>query len=189
MYAPANAGLMPERSLSYDLTVSQSLPGDRMSMEVTLFRIEGDNMIEVIDVGEGRMQNRNTGEFANRGIEFAMNYSILRNLSVRANYSYLDMEKAITGAPRNKFYAGALWTPGRFTLSAGTQVIDKLYLVTGSEPRTTSYTLLDARAAYRPLKWLEVFVSGDNLTGKKYETLVGYPMPGAIFTGGVSLNF
>jgi iron complex outermembrane receptor protein len=145
-------------------------------------------MIEVTDVGEGRMQNRNTGEFANRGVEFTLDYSILRNLALGANYSWLDMEKAITGAPRSKFHAGATYSPGRFTISAGAQAIGKLYLVTGDEPRTTSYTLLDARVAYRPLKWLEVFVNGDNLTGKRYETMAGYPMPGAIFTAGVSLE-
>ncbi len=188
MYAPANAGLKPERSFSYDFTVSQGFLEGRLSTELTLFYIEGDNMIEVIDVGEGRMQNRNTGEFANKGVEFALNYSILRNLAFNANYSCLDMEKAITGAPRNKLYAGATYSPGRFTISVGTQMIDKLYLVTGDTPRTTDFTLLNARVSYRPLKWLEVFANGDNLTGKKYETMLGYPMPGAIFTGGVSLN-
>ncbi len=188
MNAPANADLMPERSFSYDFTVSQGFLSGRLSTELTLFRIEGDNMIEVVQIGEGRMQNRNTGEFANKGIEFTLHYSILDKLNLNANYSHLDMEKAITGAPRNKFYAGAVWSAGRFTLSAGVQAIDKLYLVTGETPRTTNFTLLDARVSYRPLKWMEVFVNGDNLTGRKYETMAGYPMPGAVFTAGVSLK-
>ncbi|HCC53099.1 MAG TPA: TonB-dependent receptor, partial [Porphyromonadaceae bacterium] len=70
MYAPANENLLPERSYSYDITVMQKLLNNRMSMELTLYYIEGDNMIEVIDIGEGRMQNRNVGQFANKGIEF-----------------------------------------------------------------------------------------------------------------------
>jgi iron complex outermembrane receptor protein len=98
------------------------------------------------------------------------------------------MEKAVTGAPRNKFYAGMTYRPGKFTLSAGVQVIDKLYLVTGENPRTTDYASVDARAACRPLKWMDVFIKGENLSGKKYETMAGYPMPGAIFMGGISLN-
>jgi iron complex outermembrane receptor protein len=134
------------------------------------------------------MQNRNIGEFANKGIEFSLNYLLLDNLSLNTNYSYLDMEKPITGAPRSKFYAGITYHPGKFTLSAGAQVIDKLYLVTGDTPQTTSYTLLNARVAYRPLKWMEVFIKGDNLSGKKYETMAGYPMPGATCMGGISLN-
>jgi iron complex outermembrane receptor protein len=184
---PSNPDLKPERSRSYDFTVSQGLLNGRMSTELTLFYIEGDNMITVISV-DGTGKNMNTGQFANKGIEFALNYQILDNLNLNANYSYLDMDKAITGAPRNKFYAGAIYSPGRFTLGAGAQVVDKLYLVTGETPRTTDFTLIDVRAAYRPLKWMEVFVKGDNLLGKRYETMVGYTMPGAIFTAGVSLK-
>jgi iron complex outermembrane receptor protein len=188
MYAPANEALLPDRSFSYDFTASQGLLSNRLLMELTLYYIKGDNMIEVVQVGEGRVQNRNVGEFANKGIEFSLNYRILHNLSLNTNYSFLAMEKTLTGAPRNKFYMGATYRPGKFTLSAGAQVIDKLYLRTGNTPQTSNYTLVDARVVYRPLKWLEVFVKGDNLLGKKYETMAGYPMPGATFMGGVSLS-
>ena len=187
MYAPANEDLLPERSLSYDFTFSQGLL-DNLSMELTLYYIKGDNMIEVVQVGENRMQNRNVGEFANKGIEFSLNYMILNNLILNTNYSYLDMEKLITGAPRNKFYAGVTYRPGKFTLNVGAQVIDKLYLVTGENALTANYTLVDTRVGYRPLKWMEVFAKGDNLLGKEYETMVGYPMPKATFIGGVSFN-
>ena len=145
-------------------------------------------MIEIVQIGEGRMQNRNVGEFSNKGVEFGLNYLILNNLSLTTNYSYLDMEKPVTGAPKNKFYTGATYRPGKFTLSAGVQVIDKLYLVTGETPQTRDYTLVDAQVSYRPLKWMEVFVKGNNLLGKKYETMAGYPMPKATFMGGVSIN-
>ena len=188
MYAPANEELLPERSFSYDFTVSQGLLDNRMSMELTLYSIKGDNMIETVNIGESRMQNRNVGEFSNKGLEFSLNYLILDNLSLNANYSYLDMEKPVTGAPKNKFYAGMTYRPGKFTLSAGANVIDQLYLVTGATPQTTNFTLVDARVAYRPLKWMEVFVKGDNLLGKEYESMVGHPMPGVIVMGGLSLN-
>ena len=188
MYAPANEELLPERSFSYDITATQRLLDNRMSVELTLFQTKGDNMIEVTDVGEGRMQNRNVGEFSNKGVEFSLNYMILNNLSFNTNYSYLDMEKSVVGAPKNKFYAGMTYRPGKFTFGVGAQVIDKLYLVTGATPRTENYTLIDARIAYRPLKLMEIFAKGDNLLGKKYETMVGYPMPRATFMAGLSLN-
>ena len=188
MYAPANEALLPERSYSYDFTLLQGLLDNRMSMELTLYHISGDNMIETVQIGEGRVQNRNVGKFSNKGIEFGLNYLILNNLSLNVNYNYLDMEKPVTGAPRNKLYAGMTYRPGKFTLSAGAQVIDKLYLVTGESPITTDYTLVETRIAYRPLKWMDVFVKGDNLSGKKYETMAGYPMPRTTFMAGVSLN-
>jgi iron complex outermembrane receptor protein len=188
MNAPANEELKPERSFSYDFTVSQVLPDNRLSMELTLYNIKGDNMIETVQIGEARIQNRNVGKFANRGIEFSLNSQILNNLSFNTNYSYLNMEKPVTGAPRNKFYAGLTYRPGKFTLSAGAQVIDKLYLVTGDNPRTTDYTSVDARIACRLLKWMEAFVKGENLLGKKYETMAGYPMPTTTFMGGLTVN-
>jgi iron complex outermembrane receptor protein len=184
---PSNSELLPERSLSYDFTLSQGLLDNRLSTELTLYYIKGDNMITVIPVN-GTNKNMNTGEFANKGIEFSLNYLIRDNLSLNTNYSYLDMETPITGAPRNKFYAGMTYHSGKFTLRAGAQVIDKLYLVTGDNPQTTGFTLVNARAGYRLLKGMEVFVKGDNLLGKKYETMAGYPMPGATFMGGISLN-
>jgi iron complex outermembrane receptor protein len=52
-----------------------------------------------------------------------------------------------------------------------------------------NYTLVDARVNYRALKWLDVFVKGDNLLGQEYETMLGFPMPRATFMGGISVNF
>ncbi|MDR0573566.1 MAG: TonB-dependent receptor [Tannerella sp.] len=188
MYAAANEELLPERSFSYDFTILQGLLNNRMSMELSLYYIKGDNLIESVEIGESRFQNRNVGEFENKGIEFGLNYLILNNLSLNANYSYLDMQKPITGAPRNKFYAGATYRPGKFTFSVGAQAIDKLYLVTGENARATGYTLVDTRVAYRLFKRMEVFAKGDNLLAQKYETMAGYPMPRATFMGGVSFN-
>jgi iron complex outermembrane receptor protein len=99
------------------------------------------------------------------------------------------MNTLITGSPRNKFYAGVTYSPGKFTLSAGAQVINKLYLSTGEDAQTSSYTLVDARVAYRALKWLGVFVKGDNLLAQEYETMLGFPMPKATVMGGLNVNF
>lgn len=187
MYASANEDLLPERSWSYDFTVTQRLLENRLSMELSLYYIEGDNIVQVVTV-DGNPQNQNVGEFANKGVEFSLNYRILHNLSVNSNYSYLHMDTPITGAPRNKFYAGITYAPGKFTLSTGAQVIDKLYLSTGDDAQTSNYTLVDARVSYRALKWMYVFVKGDNLLAQKYETMLGFPMPKATFMGGISLT-
>lgn len=192
MYPPVNnEDLKPERSWSYDFTVTQGLLDNRMSMELTLYYIKGDNIIESVETFPGSEvnQNRNVGEFTNKGIEFTLNYQILNNLSLHSNYSYLHMDTPIAGAPRHKIYAGVSYRPGKFTLNAGAQVIDKLILsARNNNIQTSSYTLVDARASYRALKWLDVFVKGDNLLARNYETMLGYPMPGATFMGGVSIN-
>lgn len=187
MYASANEDLLPERSLSYDFTITQRLLESRLFMELSLFYTKGDNIVEVVRVN-GNPQNQNVGEFANKGIEFSLSYRIFNNLSLNSNYSYLYMDTPITGAPRNKFYAGLTYSPGKFTFNAGVQVIDKLYLSTGDNVQTSNYTLVDARIAYRALKCLDIFVKGDNLLAQRYETILGFPMPKATFMGGISFN-
>ncbi|MFR9166627.1 MAG: TonB-dependent receptor [Dysgonomonas sp.] len=189
MYASANEDLLPETSWSYDFTVSQGLLDNKMNAELTLYYIKGDNIVEVVQV-DGRTQNRNAGEFVNKGIEFNFNYQIINNFAIHANYSYLSMETPITGAPRHKVYVGLTYNPGRFSFNLGAQVIGKLYTSTvQNNVQTSSYTLVDARVSYKALKWLDIFAKGDNLTARKYETMLGYPMPRATFMGGVSLNF
>lgn len=187
MYASANEDLLPERSISYDFSIMQGFLDNRISMELTLFYIKGDNIVEVVQV-DGRPQNRNAGEFANQGIEFSLDYQILRNLFFNTNYSYLHMKNPITGTPGNKFYGGLTYNPGKFSINAGAQVIDKLYLSTGENAQTSSYILVDARVSYRHIKWLEFFIKGDNLLGQKYETMLGFPMPGVTIMGGLNLN-
>ena len=194
MFPPANEELLPERSTSYDFTVTQRLLENRLSMELNLYYTEGDNIIQTVRV-DGNPQNQNVGEFANKGIEFSLNYRLLNNLNLNSNYSYLDMDTPITGAPRNKFYVGAAYRPGKFTLNTGVQVINKLYThLFDSDDRearptqTSSYTLVDAQVAYRAFDWLDVFVKGDNLLAQKYETMLGFPMPKATFMGGVSVK-
>ncbi|WP_163358032.1 TonB-dependent receptor [Dysgonomonas sp. 25] len=187
MYASANEDLLPESSLSYDFTVSQGLFDNRLMAELTLFYIKGDNIVEVVQVG-GHPQNRNAGKFANKGVEVSLNYQILNNLALHSNYSYLHMDKLITGSPRNKFYAGLTYHPGKFSFNAGAQVIGKLYLATENTPQASSYTLVDARVSYQAYKWLGLFVKGDNLLARRYETMLGYPMPRATFMAGALLN-
>lgn len=193
MFGSANEELMPESSISYDLTLSQGFFNDRLTADLTLYYIDGHNLIEAFPVTPEFSQNRNVGEFTNKGVEVSLNYQILNNLNLITNYSYLDMETPIVGAPRHNLYAGMTYAPSKFVFSAGAQVIDKLYTHTPTRDRnetlTSSYTVIDAQASYQALKWANVFVKADNLTAREYETMLGFPMPRATFMGGINLNF
>lgn len=190
MYASANEDLKPERSISYDFTFMQGLQGNSLSMELTLFYIKGDNIIESVLISPDVYQNRNVGDFTNKGIEFALNYRISNNINLHTNYSYLHMNKQIAGAPKNKIYTGVNYHPGKFSMNIGAQIIDELILsARNNNVQTSSYTLVDARISYKALEWLNVFAKGDNLLARKYETMPGYPMPRATCMGGVSLSF
>ena len=67
--------------------------------------------------------------------------------------------------------------------------IKDLYLSTGENAVTSSYADLKARLSYRIADWVTVFVRGENLLNRQYQTMLGFPEPGITVLGGVSLNF
>ena len=187
MYASANAELLPEEAWSYDLTFGQHFLDGALNAELSLFYTKGSNIIEVVREN-GKPQNRNVGAFTNKGVEFSADWRVSPIFSLNANYSFLHMDTIYTGAPVHKAYAGASWTPGRFTSSVGVMAIRDLYLSTGDDAVTASYFDLKARVGYQLTDWLQVFVRGMNLLGQEYETMLGYPEPGITVLGGLSLS-
>ncbi len=189
-YSKANPDLNPESMLSYELSVGQHLLGSRLFAELTAFYIEGKDMISVVN-----RQLSNIGRFYNKGVEVEAGYQILDNLSLDMNYSYLNMSKAVIAAPAHKLYAGVTYRPCRFTFNLSVQSVFDLYTTVGNTPedsRKEDYTVLNARASYRfgsERKGMNLFVKGENLTATRYSINEGYPMPKAVFMGGIDVMF
>ncbi|WP_099463055.1 MULTISPECIES: TonB-dependent receptor plug domain-containing protein [Parabacteroides] len=190
-YSKANPDLLPESMLNYELSVGQTFLDNRLSAELTAFYIEGKNTISTVN-----MQLQNVGHLYNKGIEFDARYQILNNLNLGMNYSYLHTNKPTTAAPKHKFFADVTYSPGRFTFDVNVESISDLYVnVNDKNPVQNlkeNYTLLNARVAYRfgtLEKGLNLFVKGENLTATRYQINVGYPMPKAVFMGGVDVTF
>ena len=200
MWGAANDELKPENMLNYEVAVGQSFLDGRLYGEVTAFFIDGKNMIESVSVVPGQtypMKNRNVGTFTNKGIELEGRYQILGNLSMDMNYSYLHTSKSLLAAPAHKLNVGATYSPGRFTFNANVQSVYDLYVRLENPANKISevkenYTVLNARAAYRfgsRDKGLNLFVKGENLTATRYTINYGFPMPKAVFMGGIDVTF
>lgn len=187
MYMSANAELLPERAWTFDLTATQTALDGRLRAEMSVFHIKGDNIIEVVRV-EGNPQNRNVGEFANSGVEVSLAWTLNERFSLNGNYSYLHMSKPIVGSPEHKAYLGARYRTGKFSFSAGLVGIEGLYLATGDNPVKEGYVDLSARVSYTPVRGLSLFARGENLTNSKYQTMLGFPMPGATVYGGIEIR-
>lgn len=190
MFPPQNPNLLPERFFNNEISVMQSFMGGRITVEASLYIITGENLIQVAFV-DGKPKNVNIGEVNNRGVEFDFMAEIVQNFSLTANYSYLHMRNPVPAAPENMFNAMLLYSPGKFRFSAGIQTISNLYLTTGPNPQKESYTLVNASASYNgKAKWFDytLFLKGENLTGANYSINVGFPMPGATVSAGVSFT-
>lgn len=190
MFPPQNPDLKPERMMNYEVSIGQLWLDGNLFAELTAFFIDGENMIEVVKA-DGHVKNRNTGTFTNKGIEFEARYQICPNLSVDMNYSYLHTSRPLLAAPAHKLFAGAMYSPGRFSFYMNVQSIFDLYINTATRAKE-DYTVLNAKASYRfgtPDKGLSLFVKGENLTAARYSINEGFPMPKAVFMGGFDVTF
>ncbi len=187
MFPPATTDLLPESMMNYEIAYTQRI-GSKARIGANIFYIKGKNLINKVMVN-GRPRNVNTGDFENWGIELSADYAINKHWSVNGNYSFLRMDTPITGAPEGKLYIGANYHNEKWTVSAGLQNINGLYLTTGDNAQKENFTLLNATVSYKVLPWMSVFAKGDNLLAERYQTYDGFYMPKATFMGGVNINF
>ena len=185
LFNSKNPDLTPERMMNYEISFSQNIMEGRLRYGANLFYINATNMIETV-VTNGMPQNQNTGAMKNWGVETEITYQLNRYITTNANYSYLHTDKVITAAPRHKLYIGANYGRERWCFMGGVQWIGKLYTSTTDQE---DYVMLNLRASYRALKWLKLYVKGENLLAQNYQINAGFPMPKATFMGGVDINY
>jgi iron complex outermembrane receptor protein len=194
MNAPVpNPNLEPERMMNYEISWLQSLLNNKLRFELTAYKVIGQNMIQVTGIFPN-LKKENVGSFSNQGVEFSAKYAVNKNLHLHANYSYLDLSKAVVAAPRQQLNISGNYGYKIWNLNVSTQYIEKLYTFISPNPAIAKsiqpdYLLLNARIACSPIKNLELFVSGNNLLDQKYQINYGYPLPGINFNGGVSYKF
>lgn len=185
MFPPQNPDLKPERLMNYEISLLQMLMDNRLSLGVNMFYIKGDNMIQQPQPNIGQWVN--IGEVENKGFELSASYQAMPNLRFSANYSYLDMTYKILTAPEHKLYVSGSYTKGPWGISTGVQYIGNIY-TSPSDTRQETFVLWNVRANYQLLDWLNLFIKGENLLGRKYEINAGYPMPGATIFGGIRVK-
>lgn len=187
MYRVANENLMPEEAWTFDLSAHQKALNGKLEGELSLYHIKGSNIIEVVQI-DGIRQNHNVGDFANSGVELSLKLYATKDLTLSGNYSFLHMDKAITGAPEHKLFIEGCYRLGKFDFSVSALGIAGLYLSIGDSPVKEKYIDLCARVSYSPIRSLSLFVRGENLANIKYENLLGFPLPGITAFGGISVS-
>lgn len=189
LYKMANKDLDPEDMMNYEISIGKKF-GHWFAFEVTGYISEGKNLIQqVFSPALGAQHNENTGRFQNMGYEISASSHPVKCLSLRGTYSYLhtDIEN-LTGAPKHQYSVAADWDIIRqLTLNADLTGVSRLYVA--DDVKKQNYAVLNLRLTYKPIKYLDLFVQGYNLTNARYCINKGYQMPGASVTGGVKVKF
>ena len=188
MYRPANVNLEPERMMNYELSYRQHLMENRLMIGVNVFYLKADNMIQAQMVN-GSMLNVNTGATENSGFELEGSWKIDDHFKVNGNYSFLHMSNPQVSAPEHKAFLGGSYQEGNFSINTGLQYVAGLYKTVSANADKENFLLWNTTANYRVAKGIHLFVKGENLLATNYETVAGFPMPGATFMGGIDITF
>lgn len=190
MFPPQNPNLMPENMINFEFSVGQTFPESDLSAELTLFYIDGWNMIETVRIN-GIPKNLNTGLFSNKGFELMASYRIKPNLRADANYSFLKTSKLMLASPKHKLFASLSYSLDKYEFVVNSQYVGGLCLNTATK-LMSNFTLLNARASYKTKIYktdTRFFVNLDNITSVNYTINEGFPMPGILFFAGLDINF
>lgn len=179
-----NPDLQPERIYSYETGISHNFLENRLKIELTGYLLNGDNLIVT-----GAMGNLyNTGKVNNKGLELALNGRPAKNLELLLSYSYIHMDTPLFATPKNNLFLSGTWHADRFRFNASIQQISDLNNDATGKVNLVSYSLLNAKAAWRLNKQVEFTLSGENLLGQKYEPNRYYPMPLTTVFAGINLQ-
>jgi len=180
-----NPNLNPETIISYETGISKLFLNNKMSTELTVYSLSGDNLI--VTVPNQGLQN--SGEVNNKGIEVAINAEVTENLTLNATYSYIHMENPVYATPEHHIYFNANYRLNKLLLTANIQQISNLDNDPAPNFNFENYTLLNAKASYNLLKNLSLYVSAENLLNQTYAVNQYYTMPGTTVFGGINFRF
>jgi vitamin B12 transporter len=201
-----NPDLDPEKSTGWDVGVEQNLWNDRISLSLTYFENDFEDLIinvSAFDPILGFVSSyQNVDDAKTSGIEFAATCKVTTNIILRTSYTYTDTENEETGEqllrrPQNKFSADLTY---RF-LDRGNVNMNLLYVghrddsfynnVTFESGRTelASYTVVNLAASFNLTNDFRLFGRVDNLFDEEYEEVWGYSTAGIGGYAGAEYTF
>jgi iron complex outermembrane receptor protein len=183
LYRTANSDLSPENMMNYEATVGKTF-SHIFGIDVTGYYSRGSNLIQTEN-----MKNVNTGSFTNKGVEVSANSHPLRNVTLRASYSYMRTSLPnLTAAPKNQYFFSVAWKAlPTLLIDAQLRGVGDLYVA--ETVANQNYALLDVKCTYNALRYLDLFVTINNITDANYVINRGYEMPGFTAMGGFKLHF
>jgi len=196
-----NPDLKSEYTWAYDITYSAKL-GNKFNYEVSGFINNVKDAIfartvGALDNGNPVSQNVNIGKAVFQGYELAFGYMPIKNMTLGANYSYIDMKdktegsnEKFTDVPNHKLMAYTkLEVPKlRSTLNVNMEFYGKRY-TTSTGDQAPEFTLVNAKLSVNIVKGVNFDFGVRNLLDRDYYLSYGYPKEGRSFITALRYHF
>lgn len=200
LYAPTYGyeNLNPEKSTGWDLGIEQSLLDGKVTMGVTYFYNDFEDLINFDDASKYSNISRATTQ----GVELTAALRPVNEFTLRAGYTYTRTEDKETGLellrrPKNKIsFDGNYRFMKKADLNLGVVYVgtrfDNVYdpiTYGATRVKMRDYLLVNLAASYDLAKNLRIFGRVDNLFDRDYEEVLGYGTAGISAYGGVKVSF
>jgi vitamin B12 transporter len=179
-----NPALRAEKVLGGDLGIEHDLASGRAGAGVTAFY---NRYSDLIDFDFQRFLHVNRARVEARGIETTASWSPLTSLALHADATWQQVEDVTTHAKlrhRPKWVGGVRmdWRPApRLELHLDSQAVSHSFdeqIPVPDRDTVAGYGVVGLTGSWRLTESWEVKGRVDNLTGKRYETLIGFPGAG-----------
>lgn len=194
-----NEDLDPEYSRGWDAGVEQELFDGRVSVGLTYFDNDFDDLItNRFNTTTFLYEYINLGEAESRGIEASLFWSPLDALSIQCNYTYTDTEDKDSGKQLVRRARQRLAVDLYYQLLAQCDLsIEYLYVgeredvyfnmsdFSSGRVDLSSYSVVNLALGYDLNESLRLFARVDNVLDKDYVETWGYESPGVAVYGGV----
>ncbi len=195
-----NETLKPEESRGFDVGVEQMLLDDRLRLDVTVFKTNMTNSIELPAMGTSIYQN--IASVRAMGVESSANFEISREWGISGTHTHTESRNNTTGAqtdytPRHVASLRLDYAPDevpglrtwtRMSASTESDYAGTVYSV-DSRYGAGGYATWDVGADYAVDEMITVYGRVLNLLDKDYGQMAGYNKAGINGYAGVKVKF
>lgn len=188
-----NTELEPEKAVSTEVGLDYYFQSRNARASVTIFGRETENQIDFASCfgsSHPLCPTRpfgyydNIAETTGRGIELEFSGELTQSAQIRAQYSHVVSENALTDAdlPRRPRHMASVEVTQKvgpdLTLGLGVRHASEAFDSAFATEPMAAYSLIEARASYRISNTVTVYGRVENLSDEDYETVAGYGTPG-----------